>query len=75
MKISIVEQVVAPPPKRVILDLSEEEAGLLEAMCSSYCVSSVAADDAYLAAQRLCQNLSEFYNKQVYPYINYFLQE
>lgn len=64
MKMTIREGIPVQPPKTVILELSESEAGLVY-----YFAGSASADAAAChAANRLREKLSQFKNSPVYPY-------
>lgn len=74
MKISIVEEKPVPPPKRVVLDLSEEEADLIRIFARYYAVLAHAGGEL-VAARRLSSKLASFNGKATYPYEKAFKDE
>lgn len=78
----LTEIVVKPvePPKRVLLDLSQEEAGIVWYFVNYY-ASTAAADTGptglacpAAAAARLAESLKQYRDKYAYPY-DYFHEE
>jgi hypothetical protein len=71
MKMKVVEVVPAPPPKRVILDLSEGEADFIRDIMIYY-ASALGAGEGVVPARKLSALLFQFQGKRQYPYTGYF---
>jgi hypothetical protein len=74
MKITEVVKEPVPPPKTVILELTEEEAGLIE-WFSRYYATAVHTLLEVPAAKRLADKLTKYKSAPVYPYNNAFKDE
>lgn len=79
MKLSVVEEKPVPPPKRVVLDLSEEEADLIRVFANYYANRHQAAVDLVHghagAASQLAKKLAPFTDKRKYPFEKAFQDE
>jgi hypothetical protein len=78
MKLTVKEAVpTPPPPKRVILDLSEGEADFIRMVMFHYQLHSGLRECPAMidAALRLEKSLVDFVDKKKYPYTGYFEKE
>lgn len=72
MKLKEVEVEVPKPPKRVILDLSQEEAGLLREFVVYYASNAAPSAAWSAAAAELRNRLEPYRGMYKHPYTDYF---
>jgi hypothetical protein len=75
MKITEVVEKPEPPPKKIILELTEEEAGLIQWFARFYTTNAPAgrvAPELVTAADTLAKKLMKYKNAPLYPYDGVF---
>lgn len=71
MKLEIVEDKPIPPPKKVVVEMSEAEACIVYWALNYYAVRTLAA--ALAAANRAAKHFKQFNGKAQYPYDKEFV--